>query len=140
MPLAVASTEFAWNGLHWLALAVNLVVMAWFEGYRGFQQSYSPRLAARAWHLRHHATPLQAVLAPIVCMGFVYAPRRRMLAAWLLTLAIVGVVVVYRLLPQPWRGILDAGVVVGLLWGAIATVISAFHALRHGPAVDGELR
>jgi hypothetical protein len=140
VPLAAASTAYPWHAGHVVLLLVNVAVMAWFEGYRGFQRSYSPRLAARALHLRRHATPLKAALAPLLCMGFLWAPRRRVVAAWLLTLGIVAVVLLYRLLPQPWRGILDAGVVVGLCWGLVATLGSALHALRHGPAVDAELR
>ena len=27
------------------------------------------------------------------------------------------------MIPQPWRGVLDFGVIVGLSWGIIATVI-----------------
>ncbi|MEE4298296.1 MAG: hypothetical protein V2J24_02540 [Pseudomonadales bacterium] len=138
-PLALASTDYAWNLLHWGAFAVNLVIMGWFEGYRGFQQSYSPRLAARAHHLRQHATLRQALLAPLVCMGFLDAPRRRLVGAWALTCAIVVVVLLYRLLPQPWRGILDAGVVVGLLWGTLASLYLVRSALRDGPRVDAEI-
>jgi hypothetical protein len=34
-----------------------------------------------------------------------------------------------RLLPQPWRGIVDAGVVVGLTWGTISLVVFCIQAL-----------
>jgi hypothetical protein len=64
------------------------------------------------------------LLAPLFCMGFFNAPRRRIITSILLTLMIVIFIVAIRLLPQPWRGILDAGVVIGLAWGVIAT--SAF--------------
>jgi|OM-RGC.v1.018664749 hypothetical protein len=137
--LALASTELPWTAAHWAVFVVNLLIMGWFEGYRGFQQSYSPRLAARAHGLLHGATGRQALLAPLVCMGFLDAPRRRLIGAWALTGGIIAVVLVYRLLPQPWRGILDAGVVLGLLWGVIATLHATWRALREGPAVDAEL-
>lgn len=42
---------------HWVALAFSLVFMGFAEGYRGFQQNFSPRAAARARYLRHHVTP-----------------------------------------------------------------------------------
>lgn len=138
--LAVDSLDYDWSAVHHALLVVNTGVMAWFEGYRGFQRSYSPRLAARARFLLHRATPLQAALAPLVCMGFVNAPRRRMISTWLLTAGIVAVVLVYRSLPQPWRGILDAGVVVGLLWGAAATVYHVARAFAAGPVADAEMR
>ena len=138
-PLALESAAHPWSALHWAAFAANLLVMGWFEGYRGFQCGYSPRLAARAHHLFHHASPRQAALAPLVCMGFLDAPRRRLIGAWALTGGIVAVVLVYRLLPQPWRGILDAGVVLGLVWGTLATLHAVRRALRCGPAVDPEI-
>jgi hypothetical protein len=139
-PLALESTAYSWTLWQGAIFVLNLVFMAWVEGYRGFQLNYSPRLAARAHYLYHHATPAQAVLAPLVCMGFVYATRRRLITAWLLTAGIVAIVLVYRSLPQPWRGILDAGVVVGLAWGVAATLHCVVKTLRHGPRVDHEVR
>jgi hypothetical protein len=138
--LAAASLAFDWHAAHWALFAGNLLFMAWVEGYRGFQQSYSPRLAARAHHLYRHATALQTLLAPLVCMGFLHAPRRRVISAFALTAGVVAIVLVYRALPQPWRGILDAGVVVGLLWGMVATLVHVGRSLREGPAVDPEFR
>ena len=125
--------------MHYIAFAANVIVMAWFEGYRAFQRRYAPRFAARVQALYRSATPLQALLAPAVCMGFLQGSRRRVITAWLLTCGIVAIVLVYRALPQPWRGILDAGVVVGLVWGLAATLHAVVRALRHGPSVDPEL-
>lgn len=139
-PLALDSFRYDWSPLQTLVFSLNVGFMAWVEGYKGFQRSYAPRLAARAVCLSRGATPLQAALAPLVCMGFLYAPRRRWISAWLLTAGIVAIVLVYRQLPQPWRGILDAGVVVGLAWGFVATVLAVRRGLRQGPAVDPELR
>lgn len=137
---ALDSLALPWHAGHWAALVINLLFMAWCEGYRGFQCSYSPRLAARAHHLLRHATPAQTWFAPLVCMGFMSAPRRRMLGAWLLTLAIIVIVLIYRALPQPWRGILDAGVVVGLLWGVAATLYWVARYFSVPPDVDAEMR
>ena len=112
------------TALQWLLLIANCGFMAYSEGYKGFQKSYSPRLAARARYLLGNASVLQMLLAPLFCMGFFNAPRRRIITSILLTFMIVIFIVAIRLLPQPWRGILDAGVVIGLAWGVIAT--SAF--------------
>ena len=125
---------------HWGLLIANLIFMAYYEGYKGFQKSYSPRLAARAKHLQTNATPLQFLLAPLFCMSFFHAPRRRIIASLLLTLMIVVFVLSFRLLPQPWRGILDAGVVVGLSWGLIATIANCYCAFTNSEwQVDPEV-
>jgi len=132
-PVAVQALSTELNWYHWLVFALNLGFMAYAEGYRGFQQNFSPRLVARALYLRQRPTPLRALLAPLFCMGYFDAPRRRMLSIWLLTAMIIILVSVIRLLPQPWRGILDAGVVVGLSWGIAATLWFCQQALRTRP-------
>lgn len=137
--LVADSLALPWAWFHWTLFGLNLVAMAWFEGYRGFQQNYAPRFAARCEHLYHHATPLQVVIAPLVCMGFVNAPKRRVITTWALTSGIVLVVLLYRQLPQPWRGILDAGVVLGLAWGILATAWHLSLALRTGPQTDPQI-
>lgn len=90
---------------------------AYAEGYRGFQLRFSPRTAARALYLGHNPTPLRVALAPLFCMGFFGATRRVLIAAWAVLLMVAGLVALVRALDQPWRGIVDAGVVVGLGWG-----------------------
>ncbi|MGB7300852.1 MAG: hypothetical protein WA888_01225 [Burkholderiaceae bacterium] len=108
------------HAVHWLVLAANIVFMAYAEGYRGFQQSYSPRVVARARYLVNHWTVWRLIAAPLFCMGFFHATRRRLITAWVLTAAIVLMVFLFAQLPQPWRGVLDAGIVVGLGWGIIS--------------------
>jgi hypothetical protein len=103
----------------WAALVAVVLAMAFFEGYRGFQQSFSPRCAARARHLALNPTPVRAVLAPLFCMGFIGASRARRVAMVVLTAAITIMVALVSRLSQPWRGIVDAGVVVGLTWGVV---------------------
>jgi hypothetical protein len=53
-------------------------------------------------------------------MGYFHATRRRQITSWSLTLGIIALVIGVRYLVQPWRGIIDAGVVVGLAWGVVA--------------------
>lgn len=116
---------------HWALLLVNIVFMAYTEGYRGFQLRFSPRFARRAWRLNQPGAPAWARLAaPLYAMGYFYAPARVVVTAWLLTAMIIVFVVAFRYLPQPWRGLLDAGVVVGLTWGLIASWIYLFGAAR----------
>lgn len=126
-----------------LASLVGWVAMSGYsEGYRGFQKQFSPRVVARAQHLSAHPRPLHVALAPLFCMGLIHATRKRLIVSWVLTLAIIAIVIVVRRFAQPWRGIVDAGVVVGLGWGLIAIgyfVVRAHrgHAMPVPPDVPG---
>lgn len=108
---------------HWAVLLAVTIFMAYSEGYRGFQKGFSPRVAARARYLAGHANTREAVLAPFFLLCYFRAPRRRRIVAVSLTLGIIVLVVLVRLLPDPWRGIVDVGVVVGLMWGVISLCV-----------------
>jgi len=114
---------YPWGLWHYVVLILWALFMAHSEGYRGFQRGYSPRVAARAIYLRQRSTPLRLLLAPLFCMGFFHAPRKRQITAIILVILITLIVVLFRYIPQPWRGILDFGVVIGLSWGIIATLV-----------------
>ncbi|MEJ7731706.1 MAG: hypothetical protein WKG00_21155 [Polyangiaceae bacterium] len=120
-----------------LLLYVACVIFnAWAEGYRGFQRGFAPRVVARAFHLARHPRPLHVLLAPAYCMSYFHASRRGMIVAWSVTSIIALVVIGVRHVPQPWRGIIDAGVVVGLVWGAVAVAVFFVRAAQgHVPAV-----
>ena len=114
---------------HWVALVFSLVFMGFAEGYRGFQQNFSPRAAARARYLRHHVTPTRLVLAPLFCMGFFHTTKKRKIVSYALTSFIILLIIVVHSIPQPWRGIVDAGVVLGLSWGTISLIVYGMKAL-----------
>ena len=114
----------------WLVLVVNTAVMAWAEGYRGFQQRFSPRVAARALNLYLHPTVLRLMLAPLFCAGYFGATVRLRRAVWIGTVLILLAVLFFNQLPQPWRGILDAGVLVGLVWGTTALMVMGWATFR----------
>ena len=118
--VAAAAWNYEFYVHHWLVLAVHVAFMAWSEGYRGFQQSFSPRIVARAKYLIAHPRPAHVLLAPLFCMGYFHTTRRRMISVYALTVFIVAIIVAVRWFPQPWRGIVDAGVVIGLTWGLIS--------------------
>ena len=120
--MSAEALQFKLTTLQWTLLLGNIAFMAYSEGYMGFQKKFSPRMAARIKHLTHSRNPYELVLAPLFCMAFFNAPKRRIIASYLLLIMIVCLVLAFRLLPQPWRGILDAGVVVGLFWGCISIV------------------
>jgi hypothetical protein len=119
-------TEFSLGPWHWLVLAVFTPYMAYAEGYKGFHLNFAPRVVARATYLREMPPAsaaqqaLLTLLAPLFCMGFFHATRRRMLISWLVTSAIVALVVAVSHTPQPWRGIVDTGVVTGLALGVLS--------------------
>ena len=119
---------FAWY--HWVLLLANTAFMAYSEGYKGFQKAYSPRFAARVRHLRDNPRFSHSLLAPLFGMGFFHTTRERMRVSYPLTVVIVVFIIVVHQLPQPWRGIVDIGVVVGLCWGLISLIIYSWQALR----------
>lgn len=131
--LSALSVEIIW--FHWLALIVSVVFMAYSEGYKGFQQNFSPRVAARILYLSREANCLNGLLAPLFCMGYFGTTRRRQMTSILLTCMLIVLVLLVRQMPQPWRGIIDAGVIVGLLWGVISLLVYVWLAFscKHFP-------
>ena len=122
-PKVLTMTEHALTPLQWGSLIVFVLYMAHAEGYKGFYLNFAPRVVARANCLRlQYSNDLNSpvsgflpiLFAPLFCMGYFYATRKRMITSFLVTAGIVCLVQVVGLLSQPWRGIIDAGVVVGL--------------------------
>ena len=128
-PKAVAAFSYPFTWLHWASLIIVVTGMAYAEGYKGFQKAFSPRTAARARHLRDHPRIAHVVLAPFFCMGYFHATKRRKITSISLTLGIIVLVVMVSFTPQPWRGIIDAGVVVGLAWGVVSLALYGVRAL-----------
>jgi len=80
----------------------------------------------RAAYLRDNPRMAHTLLAPIFCMGYIYTTRKRRILSIGLTLLIICFVLIAGILPQPWRGILDAGVVVGLGIGIMSILYFLF--------------
>jgi hypothetical protein len=123
MPIAVEAFAYQFSWYHWVVLIINTGLMMLLEGYRGFQKGLSPRMAARAKYLVSHPNILNMILAPFYCMGYFRIVRRRQISTIILTIVIIGFILLVRLLDQPWRGIVDVGVVVGLSWGLMSSAI-----------------
>lgn len=108
----------------WLFMIVFALYMAYAEGYKGFHLNFSPRVVARANYLRQPQNPslglMPLLLAPLFCMGYFCATRKRILTSFIVTSLIVGVVFLVGLAPQPWRGLIDVGVVIGLAIGVVS--------------------
>lgn len=127
-----------------LAYVAAIIGLAYSEGYRGFQLRFSPRVVVRALALaqpsRRRGNWLLILLAPLMAMGLIHANRRRLIGSWMLVLCIVTLILLVALLEQPWRGAIDAGVVVGLSWGTVATLVPMVQALRGKfPTIDPDL-
>jgi len=130
--LALGAFSYPFHWIHWTALFGVVLFMAYAEGYRGFQQRFSPRVAARARYLMDHPRIFHLMLAPFFCMGFLYATKRRKITSYSVTTAIICLIIAVRFLSQPWRGIIDAGVVIGLLWGIISLLFYSLRAFFFG--------
>jgi len=125
-PIALASFDYGFGWVEWVFFAVWMFFMVYSEGVRGFHRAFSPRVIARARALSRDPQPLNAVLAPFFCFGFFHATRKRMIVSWAVAAGIVCLVLLVRLLPQPWRGIVDCGVVAGILLGMVSILYFAF--------------
>lgn len=110
----------------WLVLAAWCILMLFTEGYLGFHKKFSPRVASRAFYMTQKASLLEIALAPLFCLGLFGAERQRIFASWVLLLGITILVTVVGLFPQPLRGIIDTGVVVGLLYGIFSFLYFSF--------------
>ncbi|NOY89630.1 MAG: hypothetical protein GXP55_00375 [Deltaproteobacteria bacterium] len=129
-------TEGSMSGLQ-MALYVGVVViMAYSEGYRAFQLRFSPRVVSRAVHLGKHPKPLHVVFALFFCMSLFHSTKRQKTVSWFFVFGILALVIMVRQLSQPWRGIIDGGVVVGLGWGIAAIWWIFARALMGHPAPE----
>lgn len=117
------------NAIHWVFLIGFLLLMLYSEGWRGFYRAFSPRTAARARYIMFHPNRWRVLLAPLFCMCFFGATRKRMIVAYVLNFSILFLVICIRFVPQPWRGLVDAGVVAGLGAGILSLLYFCLRAL-----------
>lgn len=117
--------------IEWSVLVIWCIFMFIAEGYRGFQKNFSPRVVARAQYIAKNGSILEIILAPFFCIGFFGAPMRRIIAMFALTVGIIALIVIIHFTAvQPWRGILDSGVVLGLSYGLVSMGVYTAKALR----------
>ena len=135
-PMALELTERELTAGQWLAFGFSIIYMAYAEGYMGFHRAFAPRVVVRALYLKSHPEPLHVIFAPLFCMGYIHATRQRQLVSIGVTLAIICFILLARTLSQPWKGILDAGVVVGLSLGILSIGYFLILAKRDPDALD----
>jgi hypothetical protein len=134
--LATPATETFSHPLrlyHWLVLAVVLVFFTYLKGYRAFQRRLSRRVVERALSLKDDPGIARVILAPAYCMGFFGVDSRMQRAMVGLTAGMICFVFIIRLIPQPWRGIVDLGLVLAFAWGFTATLVRVLKYAAGGP-------
>ena len=130
VPIALRAYDGDLSAGSWAAAVGFTVFMAYSEGYRGFQRGFSPRTAQRLRRLRDRPDVLNVALAPLVAIGYLQSDRRLKIRVYSLTSGIILAVILVHRLEQPWRGIIDTGVVVGLSWGVLSLAWCIAQALR----------
>lgn len=120
----------------WAQYAGFALFMAYAEGYKGFQLKFSPLVVKRALLLGPQSPLLHKLLAAPYSMGLFHASKKRKIVSWGLAVGIVGLVKLVKGLAYPYRSIVDAGVVVGLSYGALSIAAIYARALLSGAAPD----
>lgn len=111
---------------------------AYAEGYKGFQKKFSPLVVSRSFTLQPNPSKLHhTILAPLYAMGLFHATKKRMIVSWSVSIGVAAIVAGVKRLSYPWRNIIDAGVVVGLSWGAVSILIGYGKALFRNGHVEG---
>ena len=135
-PIALALEDVSMEVIHWFFLALSISYMAYAEGIKGFHQGFAPRVVKRALYLKKNPRLSHVVFAPFFCMSYFYATRKRKISSLGLTGLIICFVIFVRLLSQPWRGILDAGVVAGLTIGCGSILYFLYLATIRGETIS----
>jgi hypothetical protein len=93
---------------------------SYLEGYRGFHQKFVPRVLRRTLLLEREPSPVRVIFAPFFVMGYFGSEPAERRAAIGVTAAVLVAIFVVRGLAQPWRGLIDGGVVAGLGFGLLS--------------------
>ncbi len=126
---AAVATHMSWAWYEWAFFIFWMAFMLYGEGYKGFQRGFSPRVVARAVHLAYYPVWWHVLLAPLYCMGYIHATRKRRIVSISVTSGIILLIIGVHQLPQPWHGIVDIGVVSGLIYGVLAMWVYAFNVI-----------
>jgi hypothetical protein len=128
-PMAADAFRVDLHPIHWVVLSGWTLFMVYSEAYRGFHRAFAPRFGARMRHLFRHPCLFHVALAPAYGMCLIHATTKRKCIAWGMIAGIVMLVVLVRQVSQPWRGIIDFGVVLGLALGGLSTIYFTIRAL-----------
>lgn len=134
--LPIAMQPFEEDNLkpfEWALYVTWSFYMIYMEGYKAFQCKFSPLVAKRAFKLVDRASPLNVIFAGPYSMGMMDSTKKRKYISWGVTAGVFGLVKVVKMLPYPYRSIVDAGVVAGLSYGTVSILYFAGKALLGFP-------
>jgi hypothetical protein len=130
LSVQVVALDFSLFSLfHWLVMIIFSLFMAYSEGYRGFQKGFSPRVAARVGYLKISNNLFDLILSPLFVLGYFNTTLRRQITVVVLTLMLAVLIQLMHFVPNPWRGIIDIGVIIGLTWGLVSFYWFTYRAL-----------
>lgn len=124
------------SSIQWAMYVASVIVMAYSEGYKGFQLKFAPMVIERAFGLMDQPSILKVLLAGPYSMGLFGAEKKRLIVSWALSIGVFALVVLVKRLPYPYRSIVDAGVVVGLSYGSLSILLMMIKALVVGRNVS----
>lgn len=113
-------------------LLLSIAAFGYGEGYRALHRRFVPHVIERAIALaKSDLGGLRGLaLSPLYVLCMVHAERRVLAKAWLSVALIVCAVLVVKALPEPYRGIIDAGVAVALGIGLGSLILGYVAAVR----------
>lgn len=129
-PFALELFQYQLNIWQVLAMIIWCVIMVYSEGYKAFGRQFAPRVVARAQYVSRQGNWLQVLLAPVFCIGYFGAPVKRIIISIALIVGIIALILLVHFVPQPWRGIIDVGVIFGLACGIFYLGYYAYKAMR----------
>jgi len=103
--------------LEWIVLGALVVLFVVGEGWAALQRKWVPRVVERARALRETDVVRHRLLAPLYGMSLIGGGAGNRRRAWAGVAAVVLAVVLVRLLPDPWRAMIDLAVASALCWG-----------------------
>lgn len=127
---ALATLQSGLGPAQWLGLLLSVGLFGYGEGYRALHRRFVPHLLERAQQLcEAPPTAFAALTAPLHVLGLVRCAGSTRVNAWLSVALITLAVLLVRQLPEPWRGVIDAGVAVALSIGLGSLTLGSARAL-----------
>lgn len=124
--------------VQWLMYGSWCLFMIYNEGYKAFQLKFSPLVVNRAFGISKNPSVLKYIFAGPYSMGLFGADRKRMIVGWSITAGVFSLVKIVKMLPYPYRSIVDSGVVAGLSYGTCSIVFLTVRALLGKTVGNGD--